>query len=51
MTNHIKLGCPECCMSFGMNSAVNEIEGDYLCNSNPKHRFSLGNDGFLKLKG
>jgi hypothetical protein len=46
--NAYVLGCPECSMSFGMHSPIQE-NGEHLqCSANPGHRFRKGEDGFLK---
>lgn len=48
MTNEYMRGCPECCMSFGMNSTLLKAEEGLRCVTNPLHKFKVGNDGFLK---
>ncbi|MFH1520676.1 MAG: hypothetical protein ABID61_03460 [Candidatus Micrarchaeota archaeon] len=47
MSEYVK-GCPECCMSFGMNSPLAKAENEFRCSANPAHKFTLSNDGFLK---
>jgi len=48
MANEFTKGCPECSMSFGMNSPLSKSEDSFLCTANPQHKFKLGADGFLK---
>ncbi|MEW6722579.1 MAG: hypothetical protein AB1324_04925 [Candidatus Micrarchaeota archaeon] len=48
MANECMMGCPECSMSSGYSAPVMKAEGGFRCSANPAHRFTLGNDGFLK---
>lgn len=48
MVNELLMGCPECSMAYGMNSALSKSENEYRCTANPAHKFRLGPDGFLK---
>ena len=48
MTYEYMMGCPECSMSFGMNSPLSKAENGFLCSNNPAHKFTLDSNGFLK---
>jgi len=48
MVNEFMMGCPECSMSFGMNSTLSKAENEFRCTANPAHKFTLDSNGFLK---
>jgi hypothetical protein len=48
MTNEYQMGCPECSMSFGMNSVLCKGDEGFKCSANPEHKFKLDENGFLR---
>lgn len=48
MVNEYVMVCPECRMSYSMNSVLSKADNSYTCPANPSHKFKMGDDGFLK---
>ncbi|VVB73787.1 Uncharacterised protein [uncultured archaeon] len=40
--------CPACRVQTGFNQELSRSGDEFVCPSNPEHRFRMGDDGFLK---